>query len=70
MSVPLKKLLADLSSDAKLQQRFKQDPETVAAEYQLSEEETKALAENDHATLKQLLGEASENFVLILCSKR
>lgn len=49
-------LLKQLGEDAQLAERFQTDPDAVAAEFGLNEEETAALKSGDLDTVRELSG--------------
>ncbi|MEA5445394.1 hypothetical protein VCB98_06140 [Gammaproteobacteria bacterium AB-CW1] len=49
-------LIHRLGEDAELESRYEKDPEAVMAEFELSEEEKKALAAGDLDEIRRLTG--------------
>lgn len=49
-------LLKDLGRDAALEGKYEKDPDSVIADYELSEEERKALKDMDVEAVKRLAG--------------
>jgi len=52
MANKLSKLLSDLAEDRKLEKRFLEDPETVMEEYELTEEQKRAVRSRDAEAIR------------------